>query len=449
MYDKFPDNFIWGTATASYQVEGAYNIDGKGLNIWDKFTHEPGNIKNDNNGDTAVDQYHKYKEDVQLLKWLGVKAYRFSISWSRIFPDGRGKVNEEGVKYYHNLIDELLKYNIAPWITLFHWDLPLALDEQFGGWESKETCKFFSDYAGFIIKTYSDKVKNFMTINEFINFTDLAYGSGYFAPGKQIGIKRLNQLRHNALLSHGMAVIAMRANEKQKLNIGIADCPKICCPAIETEENIKASKLAFKQLNAQFLTAVLDGKYNEKFLLENKENIWSWTEQEMKIINEPLDFVGINIYYPVYIIADSSEDGFKVIDHPESYPKMDTFWLYIGPQIAYWGPRLLKDIWNIKSIYITENGAACKDKLTKNNEVYDTDRVMYLREHFNSMLKAIKEEIPLKGYFLWTLLDNFEWTEGFSKRFGIFYVNYNKNLERIPKLSAHFYKEVIKNNIII
>ena len=244
----FPKDFVFGTATASYQVEGAVSEDGRGPSIWDTFSHLPGRIIHDQNADVAVDQYHRYEEDVASMKWMGLGAYRFSISWSRVLPEGRGRVNEKGFDYYDRLVDELLENGIQPWPTLFHWDLPQALEDAYGGWRGRQIIDDFADYAALVAERLSDRVKNFFTVNEFYCFIDKGYGMGEvfdaFAPGVKISRKELNQTRHNALIAHGRAVQALRAHARQPLNIGVADLCNIACPVMETEENIVAARAA-------------------------------------------------------------------------------------------------------------------------------------------------------------------------------------------------------------
>jgi len=448
-YYKFPDSFLWACATASYQVEGAATADGRGPSIWDTFSHSPGRTAMEHTGDVAVDQYHRYREDVQLMKWLGLKAYRFSISWSRVFPEGDGAMNEPGIDYYDRLVDELLVNDVQPWITFFHWDLPQAMEDRFGGWESRETAKYFGEYVAAVTRRLSDRALNFFTINEFGCFSDTGYSSGIFAPGKQLPQRERNQVRHNALLAHGCAVRAIRDNARQTPNVGLAENAAVCVPVIETEEHIAATRSAMRRVNAPFLTAVMEGQYLDNYLEAEGENAPEFTDEDMALIGAPLDFLGMNMYAPSYVHASAdSPHGFALVPHPEGYPRMDMPWLYIGPQITYWGPRLAKEIWDVDSVYITENGCAAQDKLTPNKEVLDTDRVMYLRNHFISAHRTVSEGWPLKGYFVWSLLDNFEWATGYTKRFGIFYVNYETQ-ERIPKLSAQYYRQVIAHNAVV
>jgi len=447
---QFPEGFLWGCATAAYQVEGAFDADGRGLSIWDTFSKSPGRVAMDHNGDVAVDQYHRYKEDVQLMKWLGLKAYRFSVSWPRVFPQGHGKPNPKGLDHYERLVDELLANGVQPWATLFHWDLPQALEDQFGGWRSPEIAKHFADYAAFVSAKLSDRVKNFFTINEFLCFTDLGYrAGGPFPPDAKLTGQAANQTRHNALLAHGLAVKAIRDNSPADVKVGLAENSTIPVPVIETPEHVAAARSAMRDLNAHFLTAVMEGKYSDAYLQREGANAPVFTDAEMKAIGAKLDFVGLNVYAPTYVMADASApQGYKVVPHPESYPKLDMPWLFFGPQITYWAPRHMKEIWDVDAVYFTENGCAAQDKLTVDNKVLDTDRVLYLREHFIAAHRAVAEGWPLKGYFVWSLLDNFEWACGYTKRFGIVYVNYTTQ-ERVPKLSAEFYREVIKQNRVM
>lgn len=439
----FPPDFLFAAATASFQVEGAATKDGRGPSVWDVFSKKPGRVFANHNGDRACDQYHLYEEDIKLMQWLGLGAYRFSFSWSRIMPSGEGSINSQGVDYYDRLVDSLLKAGIQPWATLFHWDLPQGLEDKYGGWRSVETAKRFADYCGFVSEHFSDRIQHFFTINEFICFTDMGYHTGRFAPGLKLGIKERNQIRHNALYAHGLGARALRAKAKQDIIVGIVENPAVAVPLYETEEHINAARTAFREHNAQFVTAVMEGAYTDGYLQREGANAPVFTDEEMKVIGTPLDFLGLNIYAPMYVRA--SVDGskpYQILPTPKGYPKLDTDWLYIGPQISYWAPRFAQELWNPDAIYITENGCACRDEQTTDGEILDTDRIMYLRNHFLNASRAVSEGIRLKGYFVWSLLDNFEWADGYSKRFGINYVNY-ETMERTPKLSAHYYKDVI------
>jgi beta-glucosidase len=442
---EFPKSFLWGTATASYQVEGAVNEDGRGPSIWDTFSHTPGKVVNNATGDVADDHYHRYKEDVQLMKALGVKAYRFSIAWPRVFPQGTGTPNPKGLDFYYRLVDELIANDILPYATLYHWDLPQTLQDNGGGWENRDTAKAFGDYAGYVAERLSDRVKHFFTINEFGAFLEVGYQAGVHAPGLKLPQGRFNQARHHAVLGHGLAVQAIRAKAKAGTKVGLAENMTICVPVIDTAEHIKAATIAAREMNAQYMTVIQEGKYTDAYLANAGKDAPKFTDEDLKIISGKLDFVGINIYTPTYVRADNSPIGFTPVPPPKSYPHMASWWLNIGPEALYWGPRHVAKIWNVKEIYITENGCSSSDIPAADGLVYDTDRVMYLRNYLTQLQRAVAEGVPVKGYFLWSLMDNFEWADGYTNRFGLHYVDYTSQ-KRTPKLSANFYREVIARN---
>jgi beta-glucosidase len=445
---KFPDGFLWGTATASYQIEGAVEVDGRGESIWDTFSHMPGKVRDNANGDVADDHYHLYKDDVALMKALDAKTYRFSIAWPRVFPEGRGMPNPKGLDFYNALVDELLANGIEPFATLYHWDLPQALEDTVGGWQSRATSQAFGEYAGYVAEKLSDRVKHFFTINEFWTFIEIGYGYGVHAPGLRLSPGELAQTRHNALLGHGLAVEAIRANGKAGTKVGLAENIGVCVPAIESPEHIEAAKIATRELNAGYLTAMLEGRYTDAFLDGLGTNAPKFTPEDMKIIGSPLDFVGINIYAPGnYVRAMPEAPGFATIPFPASFPHMLSDWLKCGPEALYWGPRMVSDIWGVKEIYITENGTSSADVPADDGIVYDSDRIMYLRNYLGQLQRATSEGVPVRGYFLWSLLDNFEWADGYNNRFGIHYVDYATQ-KRTPKLSAHFYKATIAGNAV-
>ena len=446
---NFPSDFLWGTATAAYQVEGAYKEDGRGLSIWDTFSHIKGKIHNNDTGDVACDMYHSYKSDIQLMKDLNTKIFRFSISWSRIFPDAKGKPNQKGIDFYKKFVDELLANGIRPFATLYHWDLPQYLQDQNKGWESKETSKAFGDYAACIGKNLGDRVNDFFTINEFRTFIELGYGSGAFAPGLKLPEQKLGQIRHNAVLAHGLAVQALRANSSKKVNVGLADNLSIAVPVIETVENIKAAATAMREINASYLTVIMEGKYTENYLKSFGAHPPKYTEEELKIISSPLDFVGLNVYNPTHLIeAADNAAGYNVVPFAKSFPTTTSKWELIAPEAIYWATRHVKDIWNVKEMYITENGSSSTDERTADNQIYDTDRISFLRNYLTQLQRATSENIPVKGYFYWSLMDNFEWTSGYSVTFGLYSVDF-KTQKRYPKLSAKFYKEVATQNRVM
>jgi len=444
----FPDGFLWGSATAAYQVEGAAKEDGRGPSIWDTFSHTPGKTNNNATGDVADDHYHRYKEDVALMKALGVKTYRFSIAWPRVFPAGSGTPNPKGLDFYNRLVDELIASGIQPYATLYHWDLPQPLQDNGGGWESRDTSKAFADYAGYVAERLTDRVKHIFTINEFGAFVELGYRIGVHAPGLKLPPKRFNQTRHFAVLGHGLAVQAIRAHGKPDTKIGVAENMTICVPVVETPEQVAAAERATRELNAQYMTVIMEGAYTEDYIKGAGADAPVFTPDELKIISSPLDFTGLNIYTPVYVRASSSPRGFETVPHPQSFPHMASPWLFVGPEALYWGPRHVSRIWKAREIYITENGTSSSDVPAADGIVYDTDRVMYLRNYLTHLQRATSEGIPVRGYFLWSLMDNFEWADGYSNRFGIHYVDYATQ-KRTPKLSASFYKQVIAQNQVL
>src|SRR5262245_26907949 len=312
---RFPDGFRWGVATSSYQIEGAWNEDGKGLSIWDTFTHTPGNIKNDDNGDVANDHYHRHKEDVALMKSIGATAYRFSIAWPRIFPEGTGQPNAKGIDFYSRLVDELLAAGIEPFATLYHWDLPQTLHDTRGGWQSKETVRAFAEYAGFVAEQLGDRVKHFFTINEFRSFVEGGYqrievqvGGGKKvnlggAPGLALAPAELNQVRHHAVLGHGLAVQAIRARGRSDVKVGLAENMTAAIPVIDAPEYVAAAETATRELNAPYLTVMLEGRYTDAYLAATGKDGPAFTDDELKIIGSPLDFVGINVYKPGLYVA--------------------------------------------------------------------------------------------------------------------------------------------------
>ena len=441
---SFPADFKWGCATAAYQIEGAAREDGRGVTNWDVFSHSPGKVFGGHTGDVADDSYHRYREDTQLLKNLGVHNYRMSLAWSRIFPTGSGQPNPKGVDHYNRVVDNLLENGIDPFVTMFHWDLPEALP---GGWQNRDTAQAFADYAGYMAGQLSDRVKNIMTVNELRCFTDLGHMQGIHAPGLHLPDAQANQVRHHGVLAHGLAVQAIRAHAKPGTRVGIADNTTFYVPAIETPEHIAAAKNATREMNAMFLTAIMEGRYIDEYLAQEGANAPKVQPGDMAAIGSPLDFVALNIYAPEWVRADGSPKGYATIPHIASSPHMASPWLIVGPEVAYWGVRQVSELWKPRTLYVSENGASADDPV-QNGRIDDADRIMYLRNYITHFHRAVSEGYPLKGYFLWSLMDNFEWADGYSKRFGIHYVDFNTQ-KRIPKLSAAWYKEVIARNAIV
>jgi beta-glucosidase len=440
----FPKKFIWGAATASYQIEGANREDGRGECTWDRFSSLPGKVMNNENGSRACDHYHRYSQDVDLMNEIGLDSYRFSISWPRIFPKGYGKVNCLGLDFYDRLVDDLLQKGIDPYATLFHWDLPQSLEDEFGGWRSKEVSKYFADYTKVVVDRLSDRVSNWMTINEIKCFTTLAHREGMHAPGKIEPEKIVNQTVHNALLGHGLAVKTIRENAKLKPSIGLVENIDTVWPAIDTEENITAAKKAWKDLNQNILFPVMTGKYDEKYINSLGTDAPIFDDEEMKIISEPCDFIGYNYYTGSPVRHSSNEKGYEFLSFSDDYPRTDMSWP-ITPKALYYALKFTKEEFNNIPVFITENGMAAADVETENGEVIDLSRIEYLRTHLEMVNKAISDGCDIKGYFVWSLMDNYEWSFGYTKRFGITRVNYT-TYERKLKMSGEFYKEVIKQN---
>jgi beta-glucosidase len=440
----FPENFLWGAGTSAYQVEGAATEGGRGASIWDVFSHRPGTIANGDTGDVADDHFHRFAEDVALMRELGLKAYRFSISWPRVFPGGTGQPNPGGLDFYQRLLDKLLEAQIEPFCTLFHWDLPQKLQER-GGWENADTARAFADYAGYVASQLSDKIKYFATLNEIKTFIDLGYQEGKFAPGLTLSRGRVAQARHHALLAHGLGVQALRSHARREIKVGLAENPTAATPATDSAEDIAAAKNAFREENASILTAIMEGAYRPSYLAGLGPDAPRIGPEDMKIIASPVDFVGLNIYQPTYVRADISEKGYALVEPSASFPRMQSKWLYVGPEVLYWAPVFSSQLWNVQNIYITENGASCADAPDKDGNVYDTDRVMFMRNYLENLKRAIDKGAPVKGYFAWSLLDNFEWESGYTLRFGLVYVDFATQ-KRSMKLSAHYYKDLIRRN---
>ena len=455
---RFPEGFRWGVATSAYQIEGAWDEDGKGPSIWDTYTHQPGHILDGSTGDVANDHYHRYREDVALMKSLGATAYRFSISWPRIFPDGTGQPNEKGIDFYSRLVDELLGAGIEPFATLFHWDLPQPLQDK-GGWQSRDTAPAFAAYAGYTAERLSDRVKSFFTLNEPRTFIDMGYermapipGAGpiseAMAPGLQLPRGELDQARHHALLAHGMAVQAIRARAAAGTRCGPADNLDVPVPLIETEDNIQAARSAVREMNAPYLTLMLEGRYTDIYLAGQGKDAPRFTDEELSTISSPVDFLGINVYGPTtYVVADEGTPGYRPVPFSPSHPRMHSAWQPVGPEALYWAPKLVQSVWNPAEMYVTENGCAADDHMADDGRIYDTDRVMYVRDNLTHLQRATAEGAPVMGYFLWSLMDNFEWSVGYQHRFGIVYVDFETQ-QRTPKMSAELFREMSRRNAV-
>jgi beta-glucosidase len=439
---EFPAGFLWGAATSAYQVEGASLADGAGPSNWYRFSHEPGRTKLGHTGDIACDHYHRYREDVRLMHQLGLQSYRFSISWSRVLPTGRGAANAKGLDFYARLVDELLAHDIKPNVTLFHWDLPLALQER-GGWLQRDCAGWFADYATLMYRTLGDRVPLWSTLNEPWVVVDAGYVHGVHAPGlRAAGNGPI--AAHNLLRGHGLAVQAFRAEHNGEIGIVVNLEPKY--PASENPEDIAAAERSDAYWNRQFLDPVLTGRYPE-LLADVYGDHWpDHVPQDLELIHQPIDFVGINYYKRGVIRNDASvipaRDGY--VRQPQHvHTALD--WEVYPPGLTRM-LELLKERYGDIPLYITENGAAFDDPdVSADGVVQDAQRIDYLHQHLLAARDAIQRGVNLRGYYVWSLFDNFEWSEGYTKRFGIVHVDF-QTLARTPKSSARFYADVVRSN---
>lgn len=446
----FKKDFVWGAATASYQVEGAYNEDGKGLSIWDTFSREPGKIFSGHTGDIACDHYHLYKKDVQIMKELSLKAYRFSVSWPRIMPNGTGEVNLKGIEFYNNLIDELIKNGITPYLTLFHWDLPQALHEK-GGWLNPEMPCWFEEYAKVIAKYFGDRVKHFFTINEPQCIVGLGYGNGVHAPGLKMSVRDNVRAMHNVLKAHGLAAKVLRENVKD-VKIGCAPTGTSIYPADENNPaDIEAARKATFEIKSEYdwnwniawwNDPVFLGKYPESGLKYVEKYLPESWEEDMKIICQPMDFVGNNLYSGKPVKAGENGEA-EDVPFPEGYPRTAIDW-FITPKALKWTVKFMHERYKLP-VYVTENGMSCIDAVSLDSKVHDPNRIDFLNRYLLALREAVDEGADVAGYFQWSLMDNYEWSFGYSQRFGIVYVDYQTQ-ERIIKDSGYWYKKVIETN---
>lgn len=445
----FQKNFLWGAATAAYQVEGASREDGKGPSIWDEFCRRPGAVYEGQSGSIACDGYHRFREDIALLKRIGVRAYRFSISWPRIFPEGTGRVNEAGLRFYDAVVEECLKNEILPVVTLYHWDLPAALQKR-GGWLNPESPVWFRDYAETVARRFAGKVRCYVTINEPQCVVALGYGKGEHAPGCRLSEADLFLAAHHVLLAHGMAVRALREYGGD-LKIGMAQCGRICVPSTEKVEDREAAQKATMDLPQDPIDAlfsvsfwsdpVFRGDYPEAFYRIFAKSVPEIGAEDFKIISQPLDFYAQNSYTASPVCAEG--DGYRPVKFPAGMPVSLMDWPVV-PSVLYWGPRFLYERYH-RPILISENGMSAHDAVSLDGKVHDPNRVDYLHRCLRELKRAASDGVELAGYFYWSLLDNFEWALGYSQRFGLVYVDYATQ-RRILKDSAAWYGETIRSN---
>jgi len=444
----FPSNFRWGVAAASYQIEGAAYKDGKGLSIWDLFCRQPGKIKNSDTGDDACDHYHRFREDISLMAKIGIGAYRFSVSWSRVLPEGIGKINEKGIAFYDRLVDELLNKNIEPWLTIFHWDYPYALFCK-GGWLNRDSSNWFTEYTKVLVDRLSDRVTHWLTQNEIQIFIGEGHQTGVHAPGLSLGFRDVLQATHNALLAHGKAVQVIRARAKHKALIGVAPVAVVNYPESGKKSNVQVARqsmfaVEYKNYwnNSWFMDPMFFGRYPEDGLELFKDEIPEIKPDDMDTICQPLDFFAANIYFGSKVSAHE-HNRYELVRAEKGAGFTANGWA-ITPEALYWGPKFLYERYNLP-IVITENGMAGNDWIHVDGKVHDPQRIDFLTRYLAQYKKAIGQGIPALGYFLWSFIDNFEWSQGYKQRFGIIFNDY-KTQKRILKDSAFWYKDVISSN---
>ncbi|MBL9186607.1 MAG: beta-glucosidase [Opitutaceae bacterium] len=444
----FPRDFTWGVATSSYQIEGHAMGGGRGASVWDEFCATPGRVNGGHTGAVSCDHYHHYASDVQLMRDLGLRAYRFSVAWSRVMPTGRRPVNAAGLAFYDRLVDSLLEARIEPWLTLFHWDYPLALYRE-GGWLHPDSPRWFADYTRVIVDKLSDRVRHWMTLNEPQCFIGLGHQTGIHAPGDKLPLDRTLLAAHHTLLAHGLAVQTIRSRAKLPPVIGWAPTGDVPTPATDCPEDIAAARETFWRVPADntwnmawWLDPVMRGRYPEQGLHAYGAAAPAFTDAEMRTIHQPIDFIGLNLYrgYDCRRGADGSPEN---LTSTPGTPATHNHW-NLHPAALRWGPFFTHERYGLP-VVITENGMAAHDWVSLDGEVHDPQRTDFLARYLMELRRAVRDGVRVKGYFAWSLLDNFEWSEGYRYRFGLVHVDYATQ-RRTPKDSAWWYGECARTN---
>lgn len=444
----FPSGFVWGAATASYQIEGAAHEDGRGLSVWDMFCRKEGAIYAGHTGDVACDHYHRWRDDVKLMRDMGLQAYRLSVSWSRVLPGGVGTVNEKGIEFYDSLIDALLEAGITPHVTLFHWDYPYELYCR-GGWLNDQSPEWFADYAKLLAQRLGDRVKHWITLNEPQCFLNLGHRDGVQAPGLKMAWMDVLRAMHHSLLAHGRSVQMLREHCRLSPLIGWAPVGEVRYPAVEDATNIGAARQRTYAADARslwnntlFSDPVCSGNYPEDALRAWGRDFPKFTAREMDLIHQKIDFYGINIYRGQKVRQDSAGQISNV--EPEPGNAINAYQWNIDPAALYWGPRFIYERYGLP-IYITENGFSGLDWVAADGAVHDPQRIDFTLRYLRELARAIEDGIDIRGYFHWSFMDNFEWAEGYRQRFGLVHVDYTTQ-KRTPKDSAKWYASVIRSN---
>ncbi len=446
----FPKDFLWGAASAAYQVEGAYNEDGKKDGVWDHFTHLPGYVDYAETGDVACDHYHRFREDVAIMKKLGLKSYRFSVSWPRVIPEGTGKVNEKGLKFYSDLVDELIAAGIEPMVTLFHWNYPMALYEK-GGWKNDESPDWYAAYVKVVVEALSDRVKYWMTFNEPQLFIGGGHHIAFHAPFEKNSQKDMMRIYRNLFLAHGKGISVIRENAKQVVKAGMAPTGSVYVPKDDSKEELERARKASFALNKDsysfsnswWADPIMLGHFPEEAKDIFGDDLPVFSDEEWKLISQDLDFYGFNVYQA----ARSGGFGDRKDKYDEySYrgrPKTVIGW-NVTPEVLYYAPKFFYERYK-KPVMITENGLANVDWESLDGKVHDPQRIDFLNRYLLQLERAIDDGVEVLGYQYWSIMDNFEWANGYDPRFGLVYVDY-RDLRRIPKDSAYWYSEVIRTN---
>jgi beta-glucosidase len=445
---RFPDGFVWGAASSAYQIEGAAALDGRGPSVWDEFCKRPGAIFQGHTGDIACDHYHFYKDDVQLMRQIGLRAYRFSTSWSRVMPAGIGAINGAGLAFYDRLVDALLGAGIEPWLTLFHWDFPQALFCR-GGWLNRDSPDWFAEYTGVVIDRLSDRVSKWITINEPQIFLGPDPGDTIGAPSLRPTVGERLVTAHHALMAHGRAVQVIRARAKSKPSIGWAPIGRTKYPATDSKADIDAARSLMMSVpardfwnNTWFADPVVLGRYPEDGIASYRVPMSFVQPGDMETIRQPLDFYGVNIYDGEPVAA--GPDGRpRVLAHAPGHPQTAIRW-FITPEALYWGPRFLYERYKLP-IVVTENGMSGADWVSLDGKVHDPARIDYTARYLMALGRAIADGTDVRGYFHWSIMDNFEWQQGYKERFGLIHVDYATQT-RTLKDSAHWYARIIATN---
>lgn len=454
---EFPEDFTWGAAAAAYQIEGAASVDGKGPSVWDMFCKQPGKVLSGHTGEIACDHYHRYREDVGLMKSMNVQAYRFSISWPRVMPEGTGAVNAAGMDFYDRLVDEICAAGIRPWVTLFHWDYPYELFCR-GGWLNRDSADWFADYTTVVVERLSDRVEHWITLNEPQCFIGFGHALGTNAPGLKLGLAECLRAGHHVLLAHGKAVQVLRSAARKSALIGWAPVGVTSIPVSEATADVAAARASMTSVgggdassmgmptnlwsNTWWGDPVVFGAYPEDGVMAAGDAMPRFPDGDMGVISQPIDFYGANIYSGTLVRAGADGQPIRV-PHPMSTP-ISAFKWPVVPECLRWGPIFLHDRYQLP-IVITENGISLSDWPAADGTVADPQRIDFLARYLSALGEAVAAGADVRGYFHWSILDNFEWAEGYQQRFGLIHVDYQTQ-RRTLKDSAAWYREVIRSN---